>query len=190
MRHLALRAAFRGKPFRTKPWTLGRRTWVAGCRPLGRDRGMLAAVIGLSTIVRPHESPVSVDPQEVAAHDLRVGERRDGVPSPEWHAELESIDGWSARGHVAVARPAGSRRPVVFRGWVVHDPTRSSPRDVRIQVGDRAWNATSGLIREDRPKRFCGGIVPAVRFPGSASAGSHLFQRRSGPVVGSLDGAK
>jgi hypothetical protein len=125
---------------------------------------ILAAAMWLSTVARPHEVPVSVDPQEAAVHEPSNGDRSEDVHGQHWHAELESIDGWSARGAVVVARPAGSQRPVVFRGWVVHEPTRSSPRDVRIQVGDRFWNATAGLIREDRPRRFAEGSYRLCGF--------------------------
>jgi hypothetical protein len=137
---------------------------VAGLVTVGT---ILAAAMWLSTVARPHEVPVSVDPREIAAQEPANVVRSDEARDQNWHAELESIDGWSARGAVVVARPADSQRPVVFRGWVVHEPTRSSPRDVRIQVGDRFWNATAGLIREDRPRRFsegsyrlCGFLAP------------------------------
>jgi hypothetical protein len=123
---------------------------------------VLGGTVWLSGRLRPTELDVRVDPPQPPS-----GELAPSASGTEWSARLETIDGYRASGNVTVVRADGSQRPVVLRGWIVHEPTRSTPREVRVRIGNRWWNATMGLIREDRPPayadsryRLCGFLAP------------------------------
>lgn len=125
---------------------------------------ILAGTVWLAGQVRPCELMVRVDHSPPQRGEIAG---KDPLPAEGWSARLETIDGYLASGDVRVLRREGSQRPVVLRGWIVHEPTRGAPLEVRVQIGDRWWNATPGLIREDRPApyadssfRLCGFLAP------------------------------